>query len=62
MCFLSLYVLNENEVIGVFNDEEELMIESLGMDLIIMMVDFCNVFVEVVKYFIENKIGILVDE
>lgn len=61
-CFLSFYVLNENEVIGVFNVEEELIIEILGKDLIIMMVDFRNVFVEVVKYFIEKKFRILVDK
>ena len=38
------------------------MIESSGMDPITMMVDPRNVSVEAVKHFIENKIGIPVDE
>ena len=38
------------------------MIETSGMDPIIMMVDPRNVSVEAVKHFVEEKIGIPVDE
>ena len=62
LCFLSSYALNENEVIGVLNAEEELVIESLGMDPVTMMVDPRNVSLVAIKHFIEKKIGIPVDK
>ena len=62
LCFLSSYALNENEVIGVLNAEEELEIESSGKDPIPMMVDPRNVSVEAVKDFIAEKIRIPVVE
>lgn len=61
-CFLSSYALNENEVIGVLNVEEELIIETSGKDPITMMVDPRNVSVEAVKHFIEKKFRIPVDK
>ena len=54
--------MNENEVIGVLNAEEELMIGSSGRDPITMMVNPRNVSVEAVNNFITKEIGIPVDE
>lgn len=53
--------MNENEVIRVLNAEEELKIESSGMDPVTMMVDPRNVSVQAVKDFIakEFKIPVL---
>ena len=62
LCFLSSYALNENEVIGVLNAEEELKIESSGMDPVVMMVDPRNVSVQAVKDFIAKEIKIPVLE
>lgn len=56
--FLSSYALNENEVIGVLNAEEELKIESKGRNPVIMMVDPRNVSVQAVKDFIAKEIKI----
>ena len=54
--------MNENEVIGVLNAEEELKIETSGRDPVMMMVDPRNVSVEAVKLFIAKEIRIPVDE
>lgn len=62
LCFLSSYALNENEVIGVLNAEEELKIESKGRNPVIMMVDPRNVSVQAVKDFIAKEIKIQASE
>ena len=58
LCFLSSYALNESEVIEVLNAEEELKIESSGMDPVTMMVDPRNVSVQAVQDFIAKEIKI----
>ena len=61
-CFLSSYALDENEVIGVLNAEEELIIETRGKHPFTMMVYPCTVSVEAVKDFIAKEIRIPKDE
>ena len=50
--------MNESEVIEVLNAEEELKIESSGMDPVTMMVDPRNVSVQAVQDFIAKEIKI----
>ena len=54
--------MNENEVIEVLNAEEELQIESSGMNPVFMKVDPRNVSVQAVKDFIAEEIKIKVVE
>lgn len=59
---ISAYALNENEVVGVLDAKEKLMIETTGREPIIMLVDPRDVSVEAVNDFITKQIKIPVEE